>query len=477
MSTLPLQAKILAAHEAPRAEDERARLLERRERELQVARAELEAREKQLAISSRYRSEFLANMSHELRTPLNSVLILSRLLGDNVDANLTEKQVSFARTIHTSGTDLLALINDVIDLSRVEAGTLMLELDELSLEDMCTQLRQGFAQLARERGIELVVEVAHGVPRTIFIDGRRLQQALKNLLLNALKFTERGRVTLTVRTADAGGAQSRGPEGARPDIVFAVRDTGIGIPEDQRATIFEPFHHSDGKPIRGRRGSGLGLTLVRDFARLLGGDASLEASGPLGSTFALRVPWRRSPDSMPPPASEPALMPSAGADRDAATAASHPLLLLASGDAGVARVLRPIAERAGLDIVTRARPEASLVVGAPPLGIVLDLRPVGLEGWISLDQLRRDLGMRQVPVFALTAPCDRRAAQRLGAFVLEAATEREMEWVAREVSWLAPQRPRKLLVCGFESAPSVSSRRAGLGVVGRGAPRPNAGRG
>lgn len=420
------------------SEEERAKTLDRREVELRALAGELEARREQLAVASRCQAEFLANLSHELRTPLNSVLILSKLLVDNVEANLTDKQQSFARTIHSSGCDLLGLINDVIELSRIEAGALALEPEEISLEDLCGQVSLGFKHLAAERGITFSLELAPGLPRTLVTDGRRLHQVLKNLLLNAFKFTERGRVTLSVEPAAASDIRDR----AEPSVLFSVIDTGIGVPDAQRDAIFQPFQQAGAKPIRGQRGAGLGLSLVRELSKLLGGEAHLAHSSASGSTFTVRIPARGTLAARGASLARVSRAPEASSA--AVVAASGSAIVLVSADAELARALEPVTARAGLDLLRRVRAD-EVVASATLRGVVLDLRAPGLEGWIALDRMVRDSRSRHVPIFALVNQRDRARAARLGAFVVDAVTHGELEWIVQEAGWREPMQPRKLL--------------------------------
>jgi CheY-like chemotaxis protein/GAF domain-containing protein len=267
--------------------------VEQKNREVEGARLALEEKAEQLALSSKYKSEFLANMSHELRTPLNSLLILAKLLSDNKDRNLSPKQVEFSQTIYSSGTDLLNLINDILDLSKVEAGKMELDPMEVPITDVASFTRRTFEPVAQQKGLTFAVDVQPGVPPSIYSDGQRLQQVLKNLLSNALKFTEKGSVTLTIRKAEKGKRfASRSLDVAESVIAFAVEDTGIGIAKDKQQLIFESFQQADGTTSRKFGGTGLGLTISREIARLLGGEIRVESTPGRGSTFTLFLPAR-----------------------------------------------------------------------------------------------------------------------------------------------------------------------------------------
>jgi signal transduction histidine kinase len=243
--------------------------------------------------ANRAKSPFLANMSHELRTPLNSLLILAKLLSDNKENNLTPKQVEFAQTIHSSGTDLLNLINEILDLSKVEAGKMEVNVTEVPVQDIEAFTRRSFEQVAQQKGLALTVDVQPEVPQTIVTDGQRLQQVIKNLLSNAFKFTEQGGVTLTIRKAEKGKRfASRILDQADTVIAFAVSDTGIGIPKDKQQLIFEAFQQADGTTSRKFGGTGLGLTISRQIAALLGGEIRVESTPGRGSTFTLFLPGK-----------------------------------------------------------------------------------------------------------------------------------------------------------------------------------------
>ncbi len=277
---------------------EKARLLarqneevEKKNEEVELAKQALEDKAEQLAVTSKYKSEFLANMSHELRTPLNSLLILAQMLAENSEGTLSAKQIKFAQTIYQSGTELLGLINDILDISKIESGMMAVDVDQLFLTDLEEYANSTFRHIAEEKSLEFAVEIAEDAPKTIYTDLKRLQQVLKNLLSNALKFTDQGHVTLRMRRA-ASGWSAEHPVLSRADAVigFDVIDTGIGIPENQQDLIFEAFRQADSGSSRKYGGTGLGLSISRELAGLLGGELTLESKPGEGSTFTLYLP-------------------------------------------------------------------------------------------------------------------------------------------------------------------------------------------
>ncbi len=270
---------------------EQNRSIEIKNSEIETARQALEERAEQLAMSSRYKSEFLANMSHELRTPLNSLLILAKLLGDNPEGNLTDKQVEFAKTIHGAGADLLQLINDILDLSKVEAGKMNIHVDAVSVPALVDYVEATFRPLTAEKSLEFAVSVSADAPAMLRTDEQRLQQILRNLLSNAVKFTERGEVRLTVAPAPGVTlADSDVSEAGGGLVAFTVTDTGVGIPADKLRVIFEAFQQADGTTSRRYGGTGLGLSISREIARLLGGEIRVESEAGRGSAFTLYLP-------------------------------------------------------------------------------------------------------------------------------------------------------------------------------------------
>jgi signal transduction histidine kinase/DNA-binding response OmpR family regulator/HAMP domain-containing protein len=270
--------------------------VERKNQEVEQAKQALEDKAEQLALISKYKSEFLANMSHELRTPLNSLLILAKVLAENTDGKLSPKQVKFAETIYSAGTDLLALINDILDLSKIESGMMAVEVEDVLFSDVREYVVRTFRHVAEGKGIQLNVDLDGTLPKVMATDNKRLQQVLKNLLSNALKFTEHGSVRLNVRRAEFGWhPDNEVLNNARHVIAFEVQDTGIGIPEDKQQIIWEAFRQADGTTSRKYGGTGLGLSISREIARLLGGEIHLASTPGTGSTFTLFLPQAYAP--------------------------------------------------------------------------------------------------------------------------------------------------------------------------------------
>src|SRR5262249_45272451 len=265
--------------------------VERKNNEVEQARVALEEKAELLALPSKYKSEFLANMSHELRTPLNSLLILSDQLSKNPEGNLNGRQTEFAKTIHASGKELLTLINDILDLSKIESGTVVVDVGELRLPEFLDYVERNFRHVAEAKGVGFGIEVGADVPRSLFTDSTRFQQVIKNLLSNAFKFTEKGAVTLRVETARGGWSspvETLNP--ARTVLAISVADTGIGISSEKQQIIFEAFQQADGSTSRKYGGTGLGLAISREISRLLGGEIRLTSIPGQGSTFTLFLP-------------------------------------------------------------------------------------------------------------------------------------------------------------------------------------------
>jgi signal transduction histidine kinase/DNA-binding response OmpR family regulator/HAMP domain-containing protein len=441
---------------------EKAQLLENEKRqveaknfEIEMARRAVEEKAEQLALTSKYKSEFLANMSHELRTPLNSLLILSKMLADNQQGNLNEKQTEFARTIHGAGTDLLSLINDILDLSKIESGTVAIEIGDMSMAGLKQHMERTFRQLASEKQLEFHVDFASDLPPSIRTDEKRLQQIVLNLLSNAFKFTAHGGVTLAVSQARRGWSPTHPILGdADVAIEISVSDTGIGIPEDKQRLIFEAFQQADGTTSRKYGGTGLGLSISREIASLLGGEIQVRSAPGKGSTFTLYVPLKS-------PGVAPALaLPSAGADGVAMTPSSpaiaddrddldgHPFVLIVEDDPSFATVLLDIAHDAGIKgvISSAGAGTLSMVRKMRPSAITLDLGLSDIDGFVLLDLLRHDPESNDIPVYVISGAEQAAHALTLGAQqVIEKPAERGelVELFTSVAERFARQGPRK----------------------------------
>ena len=410
--------------------------VERKNREVEQARQALEEKARQLALTSKYKSEFLANMSHELRTPLNSLLILSDQLSRNADRNLSNRQVEFAKTIHSSGNDLLALINDILDLSKIESGTVVVDIGELSFKDLSDYVERTFRHVAEQKKLEFVLDFGRALPRVIHTDSKRLQQVIKNLLSNAFKFTERGRVSLRVEPVDVGWSpENESLARAGGAVAISVRDTGIGIQPDQQQIIFEPFQQADGSTSRKYGGTGLGLAISREIARMLGGEIKLASTPGQGSTFTLFLPLvytqvrvARRPQQLPAqevpafaPAPEPRVEPAAApvfiADDAADVRPGDRAILIVENDVSFARFLLDVAREHGFKGLLAYRGGTALVLAreVPLAAVTLDINLPDIDGFRVLDRLKHDLVTRHVPVQVITTEEERERALRMGA--------------------------------------------------------------
>jgi HAMP domain-containing protein/signal transduction histidine kinase/CheY-like chemotaxis protein len=417
---------------------EKAQLLENEKKqveaknfEIEMARRAVEEKAEQLALTSKYKSEFLANMSHELRTPLNSLLILSRLLADNPQGNLNEKQTEFARTIHSAGSDLLNLINDILDLSKIESGTVSIEIADMPLINLKQHMERTFRQLASDKGLDFKVEFDSTLPAAIHTDEKRLQQIVLNLLSNAFKFTTSGSVTLAVRPA-TGGWSAHHPvlRDARQVIAIAVSDTGIGIPKDKQKLIFEAFQQADGTTSRKYGGTGLGLSISREIARLLGGELQVHSTLGQGSTFTLFVPLKAEMAVALPAGTSTARYDNSGAmvpgalpaqlevtdDRDAL--GDSPFVLIVEDDPTFASILLDIARGAGLKGVVSTAGAGTLALARKlqPHAITLDLGLSDIDGFVLLDLLKHDAQTLHMPIQVISGADRLASVLELGAF-------------------------------------------------------------
>jgi signal transduction histidine kinase/CheY-like chemotaxis protein/CHASE3 domain sensor protein len=441
-----------------------ANLLGSQRDDLSRAKEALQVQTRELARASRYKSDFLANMSHELRTPLNSSLILSKLLADNPQGNLSEEQVKYAETIQSAGNDLLALINDVLDLSKVEAGRMELRPESVRLAQLVEDLSRSFEPLAVQKGLAFRTQILSNCPQTIETDRQRLEQVLKNLLSNAIKFTEAGEVVLGV---------NRDAEGR---ISFAVTDTGIGIAEHERQVIFEAFRQADGTTNRTYGGTGLGLSISRELVRLLGGDIHLESEPGRGSTFTVTIPEVYRPLFMQPIASilssqsrltsdaearpaprpaqpagteTPTLTRRAEDDRERLTGDRNAILVV-EDDEPFARILYDLAHELDFQclIATTAEEGQRMAVQYLPSAVVLDIGLPDHSGLSVLDRLKHDARTRHIPVHVVSASDYSQTALELGAvgYMLKPVKREELVKALKQLETRLAQRMRRVLV-------------------------------
>ncbi len=440
---------------------EQAALLERQRDDLLDAQRSIERQNEALERANRHKSEFLANMSHELRTPLNSALILAKLLGDNKSGNLTTEQVRFASTIYTAGNDLLALINDILDLSKVEAGKLDVHLERVEIAALVERLQQTFRPTARQRGLALRVSIAPDAPVTLETDPQRLEQVLKNLLSNALKFTEHGEVELAVAVAKTEAPGKR--------VTFSVKDTGVGIPSDQLEAVFQAFKQLDAGANRRYSGTGLGLSISRDLARLLGGDILVTSTPGAGSTFTLVLPevpthapaaaavrpglvpaaWTPAPPSPPPPPPAAHARAASVAEPTHANGTGRRLLIV-EDDAAFAEVLSTLGKEQGFScgIATGADQAVQMATSDPPSAILLDIGLPDHSGLSVLDRVKRNPATRHIPVHVISAADASHAALEMGAigYAVKPVARDDVLGVLRRLSSAIGGGVRRVLV-------------------------------
>ena len=464
--------------------------VETKNREVEQAKAALEEKAEQLSLTSKYKSEFLANMSHELRTPLNNLLILAQMLAENSENILTPKQVKYAETIHSSGTDLLALINDILDLSKIESGKMDVEVGSVRLSELRDFCLRTFRHVAEGKSLDLSIDLTESVPgETIITDAKRLQQVLKNLLSNALKFTEHGTVRLQIERA-AGGWSTNHPvlNRVKSVIAFSVTDTGIGIPQDKQRIIFEAFQQADGTTSRKYGGTGLGLSISRELTRLLGGEIRLQSAPGVGSTFTLYLPqtWAAqvpsarldmqraiqgpvvdgviAPDGetvdliLPTPSSAPTpVVHDIEIDDDRNLIHSgDPVLLVVEDDVTFARILVDLAHDRGIKVLVALRGGTALSLAREfsPRAITLDINLPDMAGWTILDRLKHDPVTRHIPVHVITGDENRRRGLALGAMsYLEKSVNKDNLTAAFDaIHNSLERRRRKLLIVAENDA-------------------------
>jgi CheY-like chemotaxis protein/HAMP domain-containing protein/putative methionine-R-sulfoxide reductase with GAF domain len=444
--------------------------VERKNKEVDKARRALEEKAAELALTSKYKSEFLANMSHELRTPLNSILILGQQLVENTGGNLSLKQVDFAKNIHSAGTDLLTLINDILDLSKIESGTVTVEAEPITFSALRDSVERSFHHLAEAKNLAFHVDVDNTLPRAFTSDPKRLQQILKNLLSNAFKFTSHGQVAMSVRSAVSGWS----PEHpvlrfSQSTLAIEVSDTGIGIAPEKQRLIFEAFQQADAGTSRKYGGTGLGLAISRELATLLGGEIKLVSTPAQGSTFTLYLPLQYTgparavtapatsasqPDMRPGTATLPVLALAKAedvvADDRESVREGDSVLLIVDDDPHYARVLLGLAHDKGFKGIVANRGQAAIALAKQylPTAITLDVFLPDALGSTVLNSLKLDPATRHIPVQMLSVEEERQHGLSHGAFsyLVKPATTEDLEHALDRIKTYVARHKKRLLV-------------------------------
>jgi len=433
--------------------------VERKNSEVEQARKALEEQATELALTSKYKSEFLANMSHELRTPLNSILILGQQLAENSGGNLTVKQIEFARNIHSSGSDLLNLITDILDLSKIESGTVTVDAEEISFASLSESVDRNFRHIADAKNLPLDVEFSPQLPRTITTDPKRLQQILKNLLSNAFKFTAHGRVAVKVSPATEGWTIGHPVLSRASQVVsFAISDTGIGIAAEKQKLIFEAFQQADAGTSRKYGGTGLGLSISRELTTLLGGEIRLHSTAGEGSTFTLFLPvvytarnqdksqGNHTPLPMVLPAAREEIIPD---DRDQLQPGDQSLLIV-EDDPHYARVLLGLARGKGFKGIIAMRGNAALTLARQyqPTAITLDVFLPDMLGWTVLNNLKVNPSTRHIPVQIISVEEERSNALAHGAFAyaVKPSTTEDLDKCFERIKKFVEPHVKRLLI-------------------------------
>ena len=451
---LGMKAQLLAEQNAE---------VERKNAEVEQARHALEEKAAELALTSKYKSEFLANMSHELRTPLNSILILSQQLAENAPKNLSSKQIEFSRNINSSGSDLLNLINDILDLSKIESGTVTVDVEEIPFAGLRENIDRNFRHVAEAKNLPFDVRFAEDLPSSMTSDSKRLQQILKNLLSNAVKFTSHGHVEVRVFRAKHGWTPDHPTLGAAEQVLaFAIEDTGIGVAPEKQRLIFEAFQQADAGTSRKYGGTGLGLAISRELAMLLGGEIKLSSVHGMGSTFTLYLPLHHHGpieaeirEAVGPAARSVTVLPAPPRDvqieddRDYVMA-GDPVLLIIEDDPHYARILLGLARDKGFKGIVAAKGMAGITLARQyrPAAISLDIFLPDMLGWTVLNQLKLDPTTRHIPVQIITLEEDRQHGLSHGAFayLVKEPTTSGLEAAFERLKLFTNARTRRLLI-------------------------------
>ena len=438
--------------------EERSRLLEEKNQIIVERNLDIHKKAEELALSTKYKSEFLANMSHELRTPLNSILLLSRLLSENHDLNLNGDQIEYAQVINSSGKGLLTLIDEILDLSKIESGKMELEYDKVSVAGICSNMQALFEPIAHEKGLQLELQKDATVPDAIETDQSRLEQILKNLLSNALKFTARGSVRLEVQPGDTPNT-----------IRFSVKDTGIGIPEEKQLVIFEAFQQADGSTRRKYGGTGLGLSISRELAKLLGGQLHVSSKVNEGSEFSIIIPVTRQevlPVSVPlvlpsPVVPDPekltdkrrflsATIPEDIYDDRGLIENGDPVILIVEDDTYFAKALLDFTHTRGYKgiVTVRGDQAAEMARIYKPIGILLDIQLPIKDGWQVMDELKSDPQTRPIPVHIMSSMESRKESLMKGAvdFISKPVDLASMQLIFEKMEFVLQRSTKKVLI-------------------------------
>lgn len=448
--------------------EERSKILEEKNQLIVERNLDIQKKAEELELSTKYKSEFLANMSHELRTPLNSILLLSRLLSENNDGNLSDEQIEYARVIQSSGNGLLALIDEILDLSKIEAGKMDLDYADVLLTDILSDMRSLFSPIAKDKNLDLNIEVQQDIPTTIRTDKMRLEQILKNLLSNALKFTARGYVALSVSASDKSHY-----------LNFSVKDTGIGIPADKQSNVFEAFQQADGSTRRKYGGTGLGLSISRELAKLLGGEIKLVSEPDKGSEFIVSVPLapefikkeesapetgRKTPSPLIPDEQEaentdkkqqkkkfvvPLIPNQVDDDRENVTSADRVILII-EDDTNFARALLDYTHRNNYKgiIAVRGDEGIKLALHYKPLAILLDIQLPVKDGWEVMEELKANVHTRHIPVHIMSSMEVKKESLVKGAvdFINKPVDLDQMKQMFSRIEQALTQHPKKVLI-------------------------------
>ncbi|HEX8060102.1 MAG TPA: response regulator [Cyclobacteriaceae bacterium] len=433
--------------------EERSSLLEERNHLITERNLEIQAKADQLAQTTKYKTEFLANMSHELRTPLNSILLLSRLMSENQDKNLTPDQLEYARVIQTSGHGLLSLIDEILDLSKIEAGKMNLEFADVSVAEMIHNLGAMFIPIAREKKIEFKTNTGKGVPEKIETDKLRLEQVIRNLVSNAIKFTAKGHVVLSVERRSA-------------QVAFIVKDTGIGIAKDKQQVVFEAFQQADGSTRRKYGGTGLGLSISRELVKLLGGDITLRSEPDQGAEFTLTLPIRKreekpiEPTQVIMPAPEivkapdkkfiSATIPESIPDDRSGISKGDNVVLIIEDDTGFAKALLEFTRGKGYKGIVSVRGDEGINLAKHflPVGILLDIQLPVKSGWEVMEELKNTPETRHIPVHIMSSHEVKDESLSKGAadFINKPLAFEQMQEVFRKIEYVLKHHPKKVLI-------------------------------